>query len=273
MKPSDFLSVANGLDSKYVVVRPDHIFQLIREANGLPINPGAVVGDGEGLLGTYYNGQNFDTKIAERIDSMLNFDWGSGSPIAGVATDTFTVRWKGKIQTPFSGHYSFYVTCNGARLWVNNELIIDNLQGGLNPATYTGKIYSLQAGEKYDITLEYLKKTGVAQCKLEWASAFLPREVVPQSQLYNDNITGINVENGFSNLKVFAANGVLNVEISNYNDEEIALNIYDLYGKVILQRVTSKANTQIDISSFPKGIYIVSLRSNNYVKTIKYLNT
>jgi hypothetical protein len=37
--PTSFLNVANSLSSDYVVVRPDHIFELIREANGLPINP------------------------------------------------------------------------------------------------------------------------------------------------------------------------------------------------------------------------------------------
>lgn len=34
--PTTFLNVANSLGSDYVVVRPDNIFQLIREANGLP---------------------------------------------------------------------------------------------------------------------------------------------------------------------------------------------------------------------------------------------
>ncbi|PSL23037.1 GxGYxYP domain-containing protein [Chitinophaga ginsengisoli] len=37
--PTSFKNVANSLNTNYVVVRPDHIFQLIREANGLPVNP------------------------------------------------------------------------------------------------------------------------------------------------------------------------------------------------------------------------------------------
>jgi hypothetical protein len=40
MKPSNFKNVANSLGANYVVVRPDHIFQLIREKNGLPTDPG-----------------------------------------------------------------------------------------------------------------------------------------------------------------------------------------------------------------------------------------
>lgn len=38
--PTSFKNVANSLDNNYLVVRPDHIFQLMREANGLTIDPG-----------------------------------------------------------------------------------------------------------------------------------------------------------------------------------------------------------------------------------------
>ncbi len=39
IRPVDFLNVANSLNSNYVVVRPDHFFQLLRQANGLPKDP------------------------------------------------------------------------------------------------------------------------------------------------------------------------------------------------------------------------------------------
>jgi len=269
--PTSFKNVANSLNSNYVVVRPDHIFQLIREANGLPVNPGAAVGNGEGLTGTYYNGQNFDVQVAERIDSVLDFNWGSNPPAENVDANGFTVRWKGYIQPPFSGNYTFYVTCNSLRLWVNKELIIDNLQGGRNPVTYTGKIYSLAAGEQYEIMLEYLKTTGVAQCKMEWASAFLPREVVPQSQLYHDIPLGFGTANMAYGLNVFVASGVLNVEITNHDNEEIALSVYDICGKAILQQNTRTAKTTIDVSRFSKGVYLVSVRAKDYSKTVRFI--
>lgn len=37
--PTTFMNVAKSLNADYRVVRPDHIFQLIREAKGLPVNP------------------------------------------------------------------------------------------------------------------------------------------------------------------------------------------------------------------------------------------
>lgn len=40
--PTSFKNVANSLNTNYIVVRPDHIFQLIREVNGLSIDPGST---------------------------------------------------------------------------------------------------------------------------------------------------------------------------------------------------------------------------------------
>ncbi|QHS59670.1 GxGYxYP domain-containing protein [Chitinophaga agri] len=37
--PTSFKNVANSLNANHVVVRPDHLFQLLREANGLPVDP------------------------------------------------------------------------------------------------------------------------------------------------------------------------------------------------------------------------------------------
>lgn len=42
LKPTNFKNVATSLNANYVVVRPDHIFQLIREANGLAVDPRAT---------------------------------------------------------------------------------------------------------------------------------------------------------------------------------------------------------------------------------------
>jgi hypothetical protein len=39
VSPTSFKNVANSLNEDYVIVRPDHLFQLIREKNGLSINP------------------------------------------------------------------------------------------------------------------------------------------------------------------------------------------------------------------------------------------
>ncbi len=59
VKPTNFKNVASSLNSNYIVVRPDHIFQLIRESKGLTIDPGSsYVNPSTGLV-TAYDDCNF----------------------------------------------------------------------------------------------------------------------------------------------------------------------------------------------------------------------
>lgn len=76
--PTSFKNVAASLNGNYVVVRPDHIFQLIREANGLPIDPG-VNPSGEditNLAGTltaqFQTGSPAGEEYTKLIDNNVN---------------------------------------------------------------------------------------------------------------------------------------------------------------------------------------------------------
>ncbi|KAB2641276.1 MAG: leucine-rich repeat protein, partial [Verrucomicrobia bacterium] len=139
-------------------------------------------GTGTGLRGDYYIGTNFETFKLSRTDATVSFDWGIGSPDAAIPADGFTARWTGQLQPQFSETYKFFLNHdNGAKLWVNNQLLVNNWTGA--GTDDTGSI-SLIAGTKYDIKLELLETSGNASCKLEWVSPSLPREVLPQSQLF-----------------------------------------------------------------------------------------
>ena len=81
---------------------------------------------GEGLTGQYFHNVDFTGLAAERTEAV-DFDWGSGSPVAGVEANNFSVRWSGQIEPLHSEQYTFYTTSNqGVRLWVDGQLLIDN---------------------------------------------------------------------------------------------------------------------------------------------------
>ncbi|HEX3134231.1 MAG TPA: PA14 domain-containing protein [Planctomycetota bacterium] len=149
---------------------------------GLPIT-------GTGLKGDYFASQDktFNgTPTLTRTDSTVDFNWGGGSPDPLIPADTFTVRWTGQVQAPFSEPITFYTTTDdGVRLWVNNVLVIDKWvdQGA---SEWNGAI-TLTAGVRYDIKLEYYENGGDAVARLEWSSPSTPRQVVPQSNLYPTN--------------------------------------------------------------------------------------
>ncbi|MDR2682295.1 MAG: T9SS type A sorting domain-containing protein [Dysgonamonadaceae bacterium] len=260
---------------KYVFVRPDHIFQLIREANGLTINPGAIESaDGEGLTGVYFNGRNFETLITTRTDTCVNFDWGTGSPAEDVNSDGFSSRWTGYVTPRYSGNYTFYVTSDdGCRLWINNELIIDRWTN--TSGTVTGTI-PLTAGEKYDLKLEYYDYRSTAICKLEWASAFQSREVIPKNHLFRDTtVTAIKNINSSPELKVYpnrSEKGIVNVEIGNYaGNGEISISVYDISGRIVLKQTGGAVKQQLNLSRYSRGIYLISVRAKDYSETVRHI--
>ena len=136
-----------------------------------------------GLKGQYFNGLNFEQLALERIDSKVDFDWGTGSPGAGVGADGFTVRWIGRIQPLYSETYTFSaITDDGFRLWINNQLILDSwIDQGATERTAVP--IALQAGARYDIKIEYYENGGAAMARLFWSSSSQAKEIVPTSPL------------------------------------------------------------------------------------------
>lgn len=139
-------------------------------------------GTGAGLSGAYFDNSNFTGTSVTRIDPTIDFSWGSGPPAAGVAADTFSVRWAGQIEAPYSGTYTFYTQSDeGIRLWVNNVQLINhwNSRGSEDSATI-----ALTAGQRYAIRIEYYEKRGSATARLLWSHASIGKTVVPAAWLY-----------------------------------------------------------------------------------------
>lgn len=151
----------------------------------LPINrSSAPTGNGNGLKGEYYSGRDFNSLKRTRTDATVDFDWGTQAPIEALSPDVFTIRWTGQIQPRFSETYTFFTSSDdGIRLWVNGQKLIDNWTE--HSATENFATIDLQAGQKYDIKLEYFEQQGLAVSKLLWSSSTQMKEIVPQSQLFS----------------------------------------------------------------------------------------
>jgi alpha-D-xyloside xylohydrolase len=125
-----------------------------------------------GLTGEYYEGMNFNRLFTTRSDQTIDIDWGEHAPIQGMAADTFSIRWKGKLIAPETGEYIFNTLADdGTRLFINNKLIVDNWQDQA-PLIASGKIV-LEAGKTYNVMLEYYENRIGAVAQLRWV---LPSE-------------------------------------------------------------------------------------------------
>ncbi len=146
--------------------------------------PGVVVGAGTGLSGDYFNNADFTSLVTNRVDPGVDFDWGSGVPIGGVASDTFSVRWYGQVEPEFSEEYAFYVTADdGARLWVDDHAVAVRTFGSPQQPTFKARV-RLEAGRRANIRLEFIENTGAAKVRLEWSCPSRAREVIPAARLY-----------------------------------------------------------------------------------------
>jgi hypothetical protein len=135
-----------------------------------------------GLTGEYYDNINFTGTKVTRVDPTINFNWGTGSPVAGIGVDTFSVRWSGSIVPRFTETYTFYTTSDdGVRLWIDGKLVIDNFTDHA-PTENTGTI-ALVANRSHLIQMEMYENGGGAVATLSWSSASQTREIVPASRL------------------------------------------------------------------------------------------
>ncbi|MBC8138485.1 MAG: hypothetical protein H8F28_21605, partial [Fibrella sp.] len=139
---------------------------------------------GNGLLGEYKSGST----TASRIDSVVDFNWGSRAPLPNISADNFTVKWTGKVEAPATDLYTFNIQADdGLRLWVDGKLVIDATDG-YYPSWYVSGHIPLTAGRRYDIRLEYTEKTGNAAVQLSWRRPGQERQTIPQNRLYSTSL-------------------------------------------------------------------------------------
>ena len=154
-------------------------------ASATPTPP--IIGNGTGLTGQYFvdpgNDTFFNALTFARTDASINFDWNGAAPAPGVPGSNFSARWTGKVLAPVSGPFTFTATADdGIRLWVNSQLLIDAWVYQAATA-YSGTI-NLNAGQQYDIRMEYFQGGGGAVAHLAWAYAGQIAAIIPQTQLY-----------------------------------------------------------------------------------------
>ncbi|GAB3707045.1 hypothetical protein GCM10027592_40820 [Spirosoma flavus] len=223
---------------------------------------------GNGLWGEYY--KNTDeisgSPALSRTDETINFDWAQNEPAPDIGSDKYTVRWTGKIIAPLTDTYSFFTeTDDGARLWVNNKLLIDHWT--YQPSReWLGQI-DLAEGQSYDIRMEYFENEGYANAHLLWSSPQFERAIISKTQLLNDKVvTSIQPETERS-ITVFPvpAHDQLTVRYVATASGNAQLEITDLLGRRIYERpvrfIIGQNEYRIESRDWSAGLYQVNLKS------------
>jgi arabinogalactan endo-1,4-beta-galactosidase len=152
--------------------------------------PSSNPGNGSGLLGEYFDGTGLSNLVFTRIDPVIDMNWGDGSPDSSIQADNFSIRWTGKIEARMTETYTITTRSDdGMRVWINNQQIINDWNDHTaGPDTEASGTIAMQMGQQYEIRVEYYEASGEASAQLYWSNSYVTREIIPQSQLYSEEI-------------------------------------------------------------------------------------
>jgi len=110
-----------------------------------------------------------------------------GSPdFLSVPTDGFAARWRGFIEPPAAGTYTFTLRADQrALLRIGDKTVVEH--DGKGTPSETSADVTLEAGQRQPIEVFYEEGRGAATVQLFWGSPSIPKAIVPASVLYTSD--------------------------------------------------------------------------------------
>ena len=113
--------------------------------------------------GEYYANANLiGPPVLIRNDSVIDFNWGYGSPDSRIPPDNFSVRWTRVLEfAPGTYRFTFRVD-DGVRMWLDDVLVLEDWrQGGARDVSTDVTL----AARPYSFRIEYFERLGVASIR------------------------------------------------------------------------------------------------------------
>jgi hypothetical protein len=237
----------------------DYMLFLINNS-GVPsvarfVNVSASGNIGTGLHTTYYNNMDFTGAALTRIDSGINFAWGTGTPDPALGADTFSARWIGQVVPKQTGFYTFYTNSDdGVRLWINGQLLVNNWTD--HGPTEDSGVITLLAGQKYNLKMEFYENGGGATAELRWSGPGIPKQIISRLALFP--------EAGVS--------GSIALEDSVNPAQPITLEFRPAGGGTpLLRAVTLGANGSFR-TTIPVGMYTLAIKGGKWLRRTLFLS-
>lgn len=275
VKPTNFKNVMNSLDSNHIVVRPDHLFELMRESNGLPVDPNPTGTDITDLGGTisaqYQTGSPAGEAYTNLIDNNLNTKYL-----------TFNASGWIQYQAPSSYVVKSY-SISSANDFPERDPLSWTLQGSNNGSTWT----TIDTRTNQDFPNRFQKRvftfTNTAayqyyRFNLSNNSGTILQlaeiELFGQSagSLAAPNTTQTTAPNTLNALEGSASTRIYPNPVTDklYIDgiaPTSSLEIYNSTG----QRMRTGTGTSIDVATLPPGIYFLKIKSEKRAETFKFI--
>ncbi len=151
----------------------------------------------QGVQGIYFDGDRWknDKKKIERVDPVIDFDFGRESPGEGIQAEAFYIYWDGGIRADVTGRYEIIVrsTCSfvfnlGTK---NREFINNHVQSG--DKTEFRRSIMLTAGRVYPFKIDFVqrkRKTELppARISLSWVPPGGTEQIIPTQNLVKGSV-------------------------------------------------------------------------------------
>ena len=135
-------------------------------------------GSHSGLRASYYGNADLQgTPLLQRVDPQLDFNWDTHSPADGLPADSFSVRWEGLLVPDrdvegWVGLMEGWIglsSDDGARLWLDDVLVIDGWHAGASIRRYP---LQLRKDQRVRLRIEYRELQWGASVSLRWGRSF-----------------------------------------------------------------------------------------------------
>ena len=137
-----------------------------------------------GLRGTYYRRKGFQGMSIQRVDPVIDFDWGDAAPLRRIPADNFSVRWTGSLTPPETGTYEFSLRVDDRATLTIGDTVVGSSEYAPN-SKVLGSV-RLAGGRPVAIRIDYEEDGKDAAIRLDWKSDKIPLSPVPADVLRPD---------------------------------------------------------------------------------------
>lgn len=148
--------------------------------------------DERGVKGIYFTGSRWknENKKIERVDSMIDFDFGKESPGEGIDKEDFFIHWTGSVLAEETGDYEIIVRSTVSFTMdfgkIGRELIDNHVQSG--DKTEFREVVRLTAGRAYPFKIDYIQRKRKteqppASISVSWIPPHGTEQLIPKRNL------------------------------------------------------------------------------------------
>ena len=149
-----------------------------------PITPTLPPGTGDGWVATYFQNSDFTGQQVTRNESVIDYNWGSGSPVTGIgANGPWSATWQGQLEAPITDTYTVSTLSTGSvTVFLDGQLVLDD------SARVYQKLSSftvqLNGGTRHRLEVKFSSYGKEAQLRVWWSSVALFPELLPGNRIF-----------------------------------------------------------------------------------------